>query len=32
MAMSDYSLSDIAAVTDGVGNGGGGRGWGDGGW
>lgn len=31
--MSDYSLSDIAAVTDGVGNGGGGgRGWGDGGW
>lgn len=32
MAMSDYSLSDIAAVTDGVGGGGRGNGWGDGGW
>lgn len=34
MAMSDYSLSDIAAVTDGVGNGNRGNGgWGgDGGW
>ena len=33
MAMSDYSLSDIAAVTDGVSGGGGrGNGWGDGGW
>ena len=33
MARSDYSLSDIAAVTDGVSGGGGrGNGWGDGGW
>ena len=33
MDMSDYSLSDIAAVTDGVSGGGGrGNGWGDGGW
>lgn len=32
MAMSDYSLSDIAAVTDGVGGGNRGGGWGDGGW
>lgn len=33
MAMSDYSLSDIAAVTDGVGGGNrNGSGWGDGGW
>ena len=32
MAMSDYSLSDIAAVTDGVSGGGRGNGWGDGGW
>lgn len=34
MAMSDYSLSDIAAVTDGAGGGnrGSGNGWGDGGW
>lgn len=33
MAMSDYSLSDIAAVTDGVGGNRGNGGWGgDGGW
>ena len=30
MAMTDYSLSDIAAITDGGGNGR--NGWGDGGW
>lgn len=32
MAMSDYSLSDIAAVTEGGGMSGNGNGWGDGGW
>lgn len=32
MAMSDYSLSDIAAVTDGVDGGNRNGGWGDGGW
>lgn len=32
MAMSDYSLSDIAAVTDGVGGGNRGNGWGGDGW
>lgn len=32
MAMSDYSLSDIAAVTDSVGNGNGGFGDGNGWW
>lgn len=31
MAMSDYSLSDIAAITEGGGNGNR-NGWGDGGW